>query len=103
MGSNTFGGLSERGDEPFILSISFLENYIEFVDFQWASTQVPKISYPHFMYETKPDFHWREGVVPTKISKGLYFTGKENFPYLGLEGEILSGLMVGRIILQKSH
>jgi hypothetical protein len=79
----------------------FLENHIEFVDFQWASEQVSRWSYPHFLYETKSDFHWREGVVPNRLSRNLFFVGKENFPYLGLEGEILSGLMVAKEIVKR--
>jgi hypothetical protein len=47
------------------------------------------------------DFQWRERIVPTRISKDLYFTGKENHPHLGLEGEVLSGLMVAEQILKK--
>jgi len=79
----------------------FLENYIEWVDFQWASEHVPKWSYSHFLYETPSDFHWKEGVVPMRISRNLYFVGKENFPYLGLEGEIFSGFMAAQQILKK--
>jgi phytoene dehydrogenase-like protein len=79
----------------------FLENYIDFSDFSWANEQVPHWSYPHFLYEITSKFHWRDGVVPTQMSRNLYFTGKENFPYLGLEGEVLSGLMVAQQILQK--
>jgi hypothetical protein len=36
-----------------------------------------------------------------KLSKNVYFVGKENFPYLGLEGEIFSGFMVAQQILEK--
>jgi phytoene dehydrogenase-like protein len=79
----------------------FLEKHIEFMDWSWVNEQVPRWSYPHFLYETTSDFNWRKGVVPTRISRNLYFIGKENFPYLGLEGEVLSGLIVGRQILQK--
>jgi phytoene dehydrogenase-like protein len=79
----------------------FLENYIEFVDFQWASDHVPKWSYSHFLYEATSDFYWREGVVPMSMSKNIYFVGKENSPYLGLEGEIFSGLTVAQQILKK--
>lgn len=79
----------------------FLEKYIEFIECSWANEQFSHWSYPHFLYETKSDFHWREGVVPTRISRNLFFIGKENFPYLGLEGEVLSGLMVAQQILQK--
>ncbi len=80
----------------------FLENYIEFVDFQWASDHVPKWSYSHFLYESPSDFCWREGVVPMRISNNIYFVGKENFPYLGLGGEVFSGLTVAQQILKKN-
>ena len=80
----------------------FLEDHIEFIDFQWAGEQVPKWSYPHFVYEATSDFDWREGVVPVRVSKNIYFVGKENFPYLGLEGEILSGFMAAQQILKKT-
>ena len=79
----------------------FLDRYIDFIDCSWASEQVPRWSYPHFSYQTTSDFHWREGVVPSRISRNLYFVGKENFPYMGLEGEVFSGLMVAEQILQK--
>jgi phytoene dehydrogenase-like protein len=78
----------------------FLEDHIELVDLEWPSEQVPKWSYSHFLYETPSDFDWRKGVVPTRMSKNIYIVGKENFPYLGLEGEILSGLMVAQQILE---
>jgi phytoene dehydrogenase-like protein len=80
----------------------FLENYMEFVDFQWASDHVPKWSYSHFLYQPTSDFCWREGVVPMRISKNIYFVGKENFPYLGLGGEVFSGLTVAQQILKKN-
>jgi phytoene dehydrogenase-like protein len=79
----------------------FLEGHIELVDFRWASEHIPKWSYSHFLYETPSDFNWREGVVPMRMSKNIYFVGKENFPYLGVEGEIFSGLIVGQRILKK--
>jgi phytoene dehydrogenase-like protein len=79
----------------------FLENDIELVDFQWTCDHVPKWSYSHFFYEVTSDFYWREGVVPIEMSKNIYFVGKENFPYWGLEGEISSGLMVAQQILKK--
>ncbi len=79
----------------------FLENHIEFVDFQWASDHVPQWSFSHFLYESTSDFCWREGVVPMRISKNIYFVGKENFPYLGLGGEVFSGLTVAQQILKK--
>jgi phytoene dehydrogenase-like protein len=81
--------------------IPFLEKYIEFIDFNWANEQVPCWSYPHFLYETTSDINWMKGVVPTRISKNLYFTGKENFPYLGMEGEVSGGWMVAQQILKK--
>ncbi|NWG01812.1 MAG: hypothetical protein HXY44_03015 [Syntrophaceae bacterium] len=79
----------------------FLKNHIDFVDFQWASEHVPRWSYSHFLYEATSDFHWREGVAPMRLPKKVYFVGKENFPYLGLEGEIITGLMVAEEILKK--
>lgn len=81
--------------------IPFLESHIDFVDFQWASEHVPKWSYSHFLYEAVSDFDWREGVVPMNLLKNVYFVGKENFPHLGLEGEIFAGLMVAQQILKK--
>ena len=78
----------------------FLEDHIELLDFEWASKQVPKWSHSHFFYEAPSDFDWRKGVVPTRMAKNIYLVGKENFPYLGLEGEILSGLMVAKQILK---
>jgi phytoene dehydrogenase-like protein len=81
----------------------FLEKYSEFIDFNWPKEQAPCWSYPHFLYETISDFNWMQGVVPTRILKNLYFTGKENFPYLGLEGEVISGWMVAKQILEKFH
>jgi phytoene dehydrogenase-like protein len=82
--------------------LPFLENYIEFVDFKWAGEHVPKWSYSHFLYQPTSDFCWREGVVPMRISKSAYFVGKENFPYLGLGGEVFSGLTVAHQILKKN-
>ncbi|MGD0918113.1 MAG: FAD-dependent oxidoreductase [Thermodesulfobacteriota bacterium] len=79
----------------------FLGTHVDFTDFNWASEQAPHWFYPHFLYGTTSNFDWREGVVPTRMSRNLYFTGRENFPYLGLEGEVFSGLMVGQQILQK--
>ena len=76
----------------------FLENHIEFIDRKWADDQMDCWSYPYFLYEVHSDFRWRRGVVPTRISNRLYFTGKENFPQLGVEGEILSGLKAGEEI-----
>jgi hypothetical protein len=36
-----------------------------------------------------------------RISKNVYFVGKENFPYLGLGGEVFSGLTVAQQILKR--
>jgi phytoene dehydrogenase-like protein len=80
--------------------IPFLEHYTELVDFQWASDHIPNWSYSHFLYKATSDFYWREGVVPVKMSKKIYFVGKENYPYLGLEGEIFSGLSAAQEILK---
>jgi len=76
----------------------FLENHIEFIDRKWADDQMDCWSYPYFLYEVHSDFRWRRGIVPIRISKNLYFSGRENFPYLGLEGEIISGWLVGKEI-----
>lgn len=78
----------------------FLENHIEFIDWTWAEDQRDCWSYPHYIYEMDSGFKWREGIVPTRISNKLYFSGRENFPYLGLEGEILGGLLSGAQILK---
>jgi len=79
----------------------FLENYIEFVDFQWVSEQSPKWSYSHFFYDSCSDFSWRKGVVPLRMSKNIFFIGKENFPYWGVGGEIFGGLTAAQQILEK--
>jgi len=79
----------------------FLEDYIDFVDFQWAGDHVPRWSYSHFLYEATSDFNWRQGVVPMRMSRNIYFVGKENFPYLGLGGEVFSGLAAAQHILKK--
>ena len=81
--------------------IPFLENHIEFIDPEAGNELIRHWSYPHFVYESAFEYHWREGLVPTRISKNLYLTGNENFPYLGLEGEALSGWMVAREISRK--
>jgi phytoene dehydrogenase-like protein len=79
----------------------FLEKNIEFVDFKWASDHIPRWSYPHFLYEPASDFCWREEVIPTRMTRNIYFVGKENFPSWGLTGEIFSGLTMARRILKK--
>lgn len=81
----------------------FLENHIEFIDRKWAEDQMDCWSYPHYLYEIGSGFKWRRGIVPIRISKHLYFSGRENFPYLGLEGEILSGLLLGAQILKSDR
>ena len=83
--------------------IPFLEQFIEFADFDWTREQVRRWSYPHFLYETPGKLVWREGLVPNRLSKDLYLVGKENFPYLGLEGEVLGGLRVAKQILGKGQ
>ncbi|MGZ3589394.1 MAG: FAD-dependent oxidoreductase [Thermodesulfobacteriota bacterium] len=79
----------------------FLESEIEFVDFKWASDHIRRWSYPHFLYEATSDFRWVEEVIPTRMTRNIYFVGKENFPPWGLAGEIFSGLTVGQRILKK--
>jgi phytoene dehydrogenase-like protein len=78
----------------------YLEENIEFTDWDWVYGQYSCWSYPHFLYEASSNFQWREGVFPNRISKNFYFVGKENFPYLGMEGEVLGGLIVARKILE---
>ena len=34
--------------------IPFLDPYLDFTDFEWASEQIGRWSYPHFLYETYP-------------------------------------------------
>ena len=79
----------------------FLEENVEFTNWDWVNKQSSCWSYPHFRYETTSDFYWREGVVPNRISRRFYFIGNENFPYLGMEGEILSGLIAAQEILER--
>jgi len=79
----------------------FLENHIEFVDFKWATDHISKWSYPHFLYEPSLEFCWREEVIPTRMTRNIYFVGKENFPSWGIIGEIFSGLSVAQQILKK--
>jgi hypothetical protein len=79
----------------------FLEQYVELVDFQWASDHASRWSYGHFLYESSSDFYWREGMVPVKLARKIYFVGKENFPYLGLGGEVFSGMIAARRILKQ--
>jgi phytoene dehydrogenase-like protein len=81
--------------------IPFLDRYVEFEDFSYGKEQISCWSYPHFLYETLFPFHGQDGVVPTRLSKNLYFVGKENFPHLGLKGEILGGWRVAQQILKK--
>jgi prolycopene isomerase len=81
--------------------IPFLDHYVEFVDADWTQSRVSRWSFPDFIYGMTSDFQWRDGIVPTRISSHLYFTGKENHPYLGFEGEALSGLMVAAQVLKQ--
>jgi phytoene dehydrogenase-like protein len=87
--------------EHLLRLFPFLEPSIEFADWSWAQGQFSCWSYAHFLYETNHDFKWGNGVVPARLSRNLYIVGKENFPYLGLEGEILNGWLVGKQILEK--
>lgn len=81
--------------------IPFMESYLDLSEFEWAGQQTGHWSYPHYLYEINGPLRWREGVVPTRLSRNLYFIGKENFPHLGLEGEVLGGLMVAQQVLKK--
>ena len=77
----------------------FLDDHIEFLESDRGRELVSHWSYPHFVYETGARVRWREGLIPTRISRNLYVAGKENLPFLGLEGEILSGGKAGREVL----
>jgi len=46
-------------------------------------------------------FQWRRGIVPIRVTKHLYVSGRENFPYLGFEGAVLSGIMCGEQVLRE--
>ena len=83
--------------------IPFLEQFIEFADVDWTREQVRHWSYPHLVYEAPGRMDWREGLVPNCLCGDLYLVGKENFPHLGLEGEVLSGLRVAKKILGKGE
>ena len=97
----SFGSHQEAVMKHLKHLIPFLEQFVEFTDFDWTHEQVRRSSYPHFVYETMGEFDWREGLAPDCLSKDLYFIGKENFPYLGLQGEVLGGLRVAKRILKK--
>lgn len=79
----------------------FLENHTDFIDRSWAEDQMECWSYPHFLYEADSAFQWRRGIIPIRISRNLYGSGREHFPYLGLEGEILSGWLAGEEISRR--
>jgi phytoene dehydrogenase-like protein len=79
--------------------IPFLDDHVEWMDSAWTREQLSHWSYSHFMYETRVPVRWRDGVVPTRLTSRLFFTGKENFPYLGWEGEVLAGRMAAKQIL----
>jgi phytoene dehydrogenase-like protein len=81
--------------------IPFLDHHVEFLESDRGRELVSHWSYPHFVYETHAEVHWRKGMIPTRISRNLYVAGKENLPFLGLEGEILSGGKAGREVLGK--
>jgi phytoene dehydrogenase-like protein len=98
---NSISGLQEGVINHLKHLFPFLENYIEFIDWKWAEDQMDCWSYPHYYDEVDSEFQWRRGIVPIRISKQLYFAGKENFPYLGLEGMILSGLLCGEKVSKR--
>jgi phytoene dehydrogenase-like protein len=82
----------------------YLDRYTDFVEFDWTLDQVSRWShwgYPHFVYETSSGFRWEEGILPVRLSRGVYLSGKEGFPYLGLEGEVWCGWKVAGAILKK--
>ena len=78
----------------------FSENLVEWVDMEWAKSHLYRWSYCHYLYEPLSNRDWREEAIPLRLGKGLYFTGKGNFPFLGVEGEVLSGFLVAEQILK---
>ena len=74
--------------------IPFLGEHLDFVDLDFGKEQISRWSYPHWLYEAPSDFDWKKGTVPKRWARRIYFTGKENYPYLGPEGEIESGFQV---------
>jgi phytoene dehydrogenase-like protein len=100
---NNLSDLQDGVMNHLIHLFPFLENHTEFIDRTWTEGQMENWSYPHYYYETNSEIQWRSGIVPTRILKHLYFSSRENFPYLGLEGEVLSGLLVGAQILKRDH
>jgi phytoene dehydrogenase-like protein len=78
----------------------FLDHHLEFIDRKWAEDHMDRWSYPHYYDEVDSNYQWRRGIVPIRRTKHLYYSGKENFPYLGLEGVILSGFMCAEEILK---
>lgn len=81
----------------------FLDEYMEFIDRQWAEDQITCWSYPHYFYEIESDFKWEEEFVPRRIFRNVYLCGRESYPYLGLEGEIRNGLWLGAELLKRCH
>jgi len=78
----------------------FSENLVEWVDMEWTKSHLYRWSYGHYLYEPLSNRDWREEAIPLRLGKGLYFTGKGNFPFLGVEGEVLSGFLVAEQILK---
>jgi phytoene dehydrogenase-like protein len=84
--------------------IPYLDRYTDFVEFDWTLDQVsrwPHWGYPHFVYEATSRFGWEDGILPIRLSRKVYLSGREGFPYLGLEGEVWSGWRVAGAILKK--
>lgn len=81
--------------------IPFLDDHAELRESSWAEAQISRWSYPHFIYETEGRFAWRLGLLPVRLGRGLFLAGRERFPYLGREGEILAGEMAGQAVLRE--
>ncbi len=81
----------------------FLDEYMEFVDGQWAEDQISCWSYPHYFYETESGFKWDGEFVPSRVFRNIYLCGREIYPHLGLEGEIRNGLRMGAELLRRCH
>ena len=61
---------------------------------QWTNSDI--------VYGGNPSFRVGAQILPISTPlEGLFLPGRENFPYLGFEGEILSGIKASRAILKR--
>ena len=75
--------------------IPFLDEFMEFVDFQWAGDQVSRWTYPSFLYETTSDFYWKEGSRSVQGVKSRVFHGQRKFSLFRGEGRNLQRVKRG--------